>query len=109
MLLATFDNIYTNKLKHHIKLYIGVSYFSLIKHLRKTYRKLHQLNISDLLSQMCSYFDIINSFAHHIERIKEAQKTASTIDVNLINDATLLRIGIEGMHECTLFEKVLDE
>ena len=109
MLLATFDDTYTNKLKHSIKLYAGVTYFKLIQHLRKTYRKLHQLNISELLSEMSSYFDINDGFARYLERMKEAQKTASTIDVNLINDATLLRMGIEAMYECGLFEKALDD
>ena len=67
------------------------------------------MNISDLLSQISSYFEINEGFACYVERMKEAQKTASTIDINLINDATLLRIGIEAMHECGLFEKALDE
>ena len=41
--------------------------------------------------------------------MKEAQKTAATVDVNLINDATLLRMGIEAMYQCGLFDKALDE
>lgn len=109
MLLATFDDTCTNKIKHPIKLYAGVSCFNLIEHLRETYRKLHQLNISDLLKEMSSYFDINEGFTRHIERMKEAQKTASTIDANLINGATLLHMGIEAMHECGLFEKALDK
>ena len=98
MLLTTFDDSYTNKLKHPIKLHAGVSYFKLMQHLRKNYRKLHQLNISELLNNMTSYFDINEGFTKHIEKMKEAQKTAATVDVNLINDATLLRMGIEAMY-----------
>ena len=109
MLLATFDDTYTNKLKHPIKLYAGVTYFQLIQHLRKYYRKLHQLNISELLSNMTSYFDINEGFARYIERMKEAQKTAATIDADLINEATVLRMGIEAMYNCGLFDKALDE
>ena len=58
---------------------------------------------------MTSYFDINEGFTKYIERMKEAQKTAATVDVNLINDATLLRMGIEAMYQCGLFEKALDE
>jgi len=58
---------------------------------------------------MSSYFDINDGFTRYVERMKEAQKTASTIDVNLINDTTLLQMGIEAMCECSLFEKALDE
>ena len=109
MLLNTFDDTHTNKLKHAVKLYAGVSYYQLIDHLRSTYRKLHHLNISELLKEMSSYFDINDGFARYIERMKEAQKIADTVDVNLITDATLLRMGIEAMHDCGLFEKALDE
>ena len=35
ILLETFNYTYTNKLKHPIKTHAGVSYFQLIKHLRK--------------------------------------------------------------------------
>ena len=41
--------------------------------------------------------------------MKEAQKIAATIDSNLINEATLLRMEIETMHDCGLFEESLDE
>ena len=41
--------------------------------------------------------------------VKEPQKIAATIDKELINDAMLLRMSIEAMHECGLFEKALDE
>ena len=58
---------------------------------------------------MTSYFDINEGFTKYIERMKEAQKTAATVDVNLINDATLLRMGIEDMYQCGLFDKALDE
>ena len=58
---------------------------------------------------MTSYFDINEGFTKYIERMKEAQKTAATVDVNLINDATLLRMGIEAMYQCGLFDKALDE
>ena len=109
MLLTVFDDTYTNKLKHPIKLYAGVTYFELINHLRVTYRKLHQLNVSELLTNMADYFDINEGFTRYIERMKEAQKIASTVDRNLINDATLLRMGIEAMYNCGLFEKALDE
>ena len=96
-------------MKHPIKLYAGVSYFQLIDHLRENYRKLHQLNISELLSNMEDYFDINEGFTKCVERMKEAQNIAATVDVNLINDATLLRMGIETMYDCGLFEKALDE
>ena len=107
ILLATFDETYANNLKHSINLYAGVTYFKLIQHMRKNYRKLHQLNISELLNNMASYFDFNEGFKKHIERMKEAQKTAATIDVNLINDANLLRMGIEDMCDCGLFDKDL--
>ena len=58
---------------------------------------------------MNSYFDINEGFTKYIEKIKEAEKTAATVDVNLINDATLLRMGIEGIYQCGLFDKALDE
>ena len=35
MLLSTFKDTCTNKLKHPIKIYAGVSYYQLIQHLRK--------------------------------------------------------------------------
>ena len=41
--------------------------------------------------------------------MREAQKTASAVDSNLINDSTLLRISIEAMCNCGLFEKAIDE
>ena len=41
--------------------------------------------------------------------MKEAQKIVATIDVNLINDAILLRMGIDAMCNCGLFDKALDE
>ena len=41
--------------------------------------------------------------------LKEDHKTADTIDLNLINDETLLRMGIESMHNCGLFDKDLDQ
>ena len=58
---------------------------------------------------MNSYFDINEGFTKYVEKMKEAQKTAAIVDVNLINDATLLRIGIEAMYQCGLFDKALDE
>ena len=41
--------------------------------------------------------------------MKEAQKIAATVYNDLINNATLLRMGIEAMYEYGLFEKALDE
>ena len=76
-----------------------------MQHLRKNCRNLHQLSVSELLTNMASYFNINEVFTKHIERMKEAQKTAANIDANLINDATLLRMGIEAMHNCGLFDK----
>ena len=58
---------------------------------------------------MASYFDIDEHFSKHNERMKESQKTAATIDTNLINDATLSRMGIEAMCNCGLFDKAMDE
>jgi len=49
MLLTVFDDTYTNKLKHPIKLYAVVSYFELRNHLQKQYMKLHQINIMELM------------------------------------------------------------
>ena len=40
--------------------------------------------------------------------MKEAKKTAATIDLNLINDVNLLMIVIEAMHNCGVFDKALD-
>ena len=109
MLLNTFNDTNANKLKHPVKLYARVTYYILIQHLRDTYRKLHQLNISELLAEMGNYFDINEGFASYIEKMKNAQKIATTVDANLINNATLLRMDIESMHNCGLFEKALDE
>ena len=105
-LLSTFDDSYTNKLKHPIKLYAGITYLKLIQHMRNNYRKLHQLNISELLNNMASYFNINEGFTKYVERMKDAQKTEATMDLNLINDATLLRMDIEAMYHCGLFDKV---
>ena len=58
---------------------------------------------------MSNYFDINGGFAHYLEKMKEAQKIAATVDKELINNSTLLRMGIEVMCECGLFEKALDE
>ena len=58
---------------------------------------------------MISYFDINDGFSRHVEKIKEAQEIASTVDDDLIINAALLRMGIEAMWECGLFEKALDE
>ena len=38
----------------------------------------------ELLTNMAGYFDINEGFTKCIERIKEVQKTAATIDENLI-------------------------
>ena len=35
-------------------------------------------------------------------------KIAATIDIHLIYDVTLLRMGIEAMCNCGLFDKALD-
>jgi len=61
------------------------------------------------MSEMSSYFDINEGFARYLEKMKEPQKIAATVDKELINNATLLRMGIEAMYECGLFEKALDE
>ena len=109
MLLSAFQDTCTNKLKHPVKICAGVTYFQLINHLRVTYRKLHQLNISELLIEITTYFDINDRFTKYIEKKKEAQKVPATVNTDLINDTTLLRMGIEAMYECGLFEKALDE
>ena len=109
MLLIMFDDTHASKLKHPIKLYEGTSCCKLIDHLRKTYRKSHQLNVSDLMTEMKDCFGTNEGFSKCLEKMKEAQKTASTIDPNLINDAALLRMGIEAMRDCRLFEKAFDE
>lgn len=63
----------------------------------------------ELLSEMAGYFNANDGFARHAERMKDSQRVAATIDPDLINDATLLRMGIEAMHSCGLHEKALDE
>ena len=68
MLLSAFQDTYTNKLKHPVKIYARVTYFQLINHLRVTHRKLHQLNISELLTEMTTYFDINDGFTKYIEK-----------------------------------------
>ena len=35
ILIATFDDTYSNKLMHPFKLYAGVAYFKLVQHMRK--------------------------------------------------------------------------
>ena len=72
ILLSTFDDTFTNTLKHPIKLCAGVTYFKLIQNMRKNYCKLHQLNISEILNNMESYFDVNEGFTKHVERMKEA-------------------------------------
>ena len=109
MLLANFDETHTNKLKHLIKNHASRTYFKLIQYLRKYYNKLRQLNMSEILTNIASYFDINEGFAKCIERMKEAQKIAAIIDANLINDATLLRMRIEAMCNFGLFDKVPDQ
>ena len=42
-------------------------------------------------------------------KMVKAQKVASTTDVNLINDTTRIRLGIEAMWNCGLWDKTLDE
>ena len=109
MLLAIFDDTVTNKLKHQIKQYAGVTYLQLICHLRKEYRKLHALNIAKLLVEMASYFNIDEEFSRYFKKMKEAQQAADITKPDLINDATLLCIEIEEMYECDLFERVLNK
>ena len=58
---------------------------------------------------MSSYFDVNDGFPLYLEKTKEAQEIAATVDTELIKNATFLRMGIEAMHECGLFEKALDE
>ena len=58
---------------------------------------------------MSSYFDTNDRFARYVENVKEVQKIVATVDTDLINNETLLRMGIEAMCECGLFEKELDE
>ena len=41
--------------------------------------------------------------------MKEAQKVAATANTDLINEATLLHMGIEAMCKCGLFKKALDK
>lgn len=41
--------------------------------------------------------------------MNEVQKTATTIDANLINESTLLRIIKESMYNCGLLDKLFDE
>ena len=65
--------------------------------------------MSELLAEMSDYFDINDGFTKHVQKMKEAQKVAANVDVNLINDATLLRMGLETMYSCGLFEKAFDE
>ena len=94
LLLATFDDSFTKKPKHPIMLHANITYFKLIQRTRKNYRKLHQLKMPELLQNIASYFKTNAGFTTYIDRMKEAQKTVATIDLNLINDTTLLRIGM---------------
>ena len=94
---------------HQILKYAGVTYFQLIYYLRKEYRKLHALNISELLVEMASYFNIDEEFSRYFMKMKEAQQAADITKPDLINDATLLCIGIKEMYECGLFERVLNK
>ena len=41
--------------------------------------------------------------------MREVQKVAAAVDPNLINDAALLRMGVEDACECGLFDKSLDK
>jgi len=109
MLLTAFNDTYTSKLKHPIKLYARVSYFELINHLRQQYIKLHQINISDLMGEMKDYYDVNKKMSKYFEKMKNAQTIATAIDRDLINDATLLRIGLDAMYKCGLYEKALDK
>ena len=40
---------------------------------------------------------------------ERSSKIAETIDPNLINEATLLKMAIETMCDCGLFDEALDE
>lgn len=62
----------------------------------------------DTCTNNLKYFDINEGFSKHIEKMKEVQKVAATVDPDLINDATLLRMGVESMCHCGLFEKALN-
>jgi len=108
MLLTVFDDAYMSKLKHPIKLYAGVSYFELINHLRQQYMKLHQINITELMGEM-KHYDVNEGMSKYFEKMKNAQTIATAVDRDLINDTTLLQIGLDAMYECGLFQKVLDE
>ena len=57
MLLSVFDDTHTNRLKHHVKQYAVFTCYDLTHHLRKHCMKLHQLNISELMIEMSSYFE----------------------------------------------------
>ena len=70
---------------------------------------LHQLNITKSLTKMKDYYDVNNAFNRCIEKMKKAQKVVSNTDVNLINDVTLFRLGIEEMCEFSSLDKNLDE
>jgi len=109
MLLTIFDDTYTSKPKHPIKLYARVSYFEFINHLRQQYMKLHQLNITELMSEMKDYYDVNEGISKYFEKMKNDQTIATAVDRDLINDATLLQIGLDAMYVCGLFEKTLDE
>ena len=54
-------------------------------------------------------YDVNEGFIRHIKNIAKVQKVSSTADVNLRNDATLLRLGVEAMHQCSLCDETLDE
>ena len=58
---------------------------------------------------MKHYYDVKEGLTRYIIKITKVQKVVSTADVNLINGATLLRLGIELLHECGLWDKTLDE
>jgi len=63
----------------------------------------------ELMGEMKNYYDVNEGMSKYFEKMKNAQTIATAVDRDLINDATLLRISVDAMYECGLFEKALDE
>jgi len=63
----------------------------------------------ELMEEMKNYYDVNEGMSKYFEKMKNAQTIATAVDRDVINDATLLQIGLDAMYECGLFEKALDE
>ena len=65
-MLSAFADSSIKKLKHNFKQHSGVTYFQLLDHMWSTCMKLHQLNITELLTKMKECYDVNEGFTRHI-------------------------------------------